>query len=71
MPCMQKYGETKKDYNYDGNCTLHHIQFGTEHNVRPLDICLTENNTHCCIDFHLPSYKIFPTNLVASQTKRG
>jgi len=23
MPRMHKYGETKKDSNYDGNCTSH------------------------------------------------
>jgi hypothetical protein len=28
-PRIHKYGETKNDSNYDGNCTLRDFQFGT------------------------------------------
>jgi hypothetical protein len=29
MPRIHKYGETKNDLNYDGNCTLRDFEFGT------------------------------------------
>ena len=29
MPWIHKYGETKNDSNYDGNCTSRDFQFGT------------------------------------------
>jgi len=40
-PRIHKYGETKNDSNYDGNCTSRGFQFGTE-NFRPLDFYWTE-----------------------------